>query len=274
MDDEFAPSGDLQRDTAVRTTADADRYDATIRDGYGAIKRVPNGGLLLALATRAMLTTLERPAVLTVTGHFLRPTTPGAASVSVDVLRAGRISTARTTVTQDERLTLHAVGSFANRGELGTLRRLDLTPPELPPPDHCLDVPTIVANGFDLPPVFRRLDHRVPPPLAHALRTGDSTHAAISGWFRPLRGAVDEATMPFLMDAMFPPVFVLGGPIAFTPTLEFTVQVRRPPPVGWMAYRFATRAISGGIMEEDGQLWTADGELIALSRQTALPAVG
>lgn len=60
--------------------------------------------------------------------------------------------------------------------------------------------------------------------------------------------------------------------LGFVPTIELSVQVRCPLTDGWLRHRFATRAIAGGIMDEDGELWTADGELIALSRQTALPA--
>jgi acyl-CoA thioesterase len=268
---DLAPTGDLRRDTAVTRTADGS-YETVIRNGYGAGAAVPNGGLLLALATRAMADAAQRPSLITVTGHFLRRTQAGAATVDVEILRNGRMVMTRARLSQDGAPALHATAAFADRSMLPQRTWMDRTAPVLPVPDACLSSDELRSDpSATAHPVFSRLEHRIPHDQLHFAPGASSSRAEISGWYRPLAGRPDEPAVPFLMDAMYPPVFAMGL-LSFAPTIELTVQVRRPPGDGWLRYRFATRAIAGGVMEEDGELWTADGDLVALSRQTALPS--
>lgn len=268
---DLAPTGDLTLDTAVTPTA-PDCFETLIRDGYGAGAAVPNGGLLLSVVARAMAHASERPALLTVTGQYMRRTHPGTATIAVDVLRRGRMVMTRAELEQEGERVLNATGVFADRATLPRRTWLRLSPPELPDPDACL-----AADDFPglstFPPILWRMEHRIPHDQLRFMPGNPGTDAEIAGWYRPRAGRADEAVVPFLMDAMYPPIFAIGLQ-DFAPTIELSVQVRRPPNDGWMRYRFATRAIAGGVMEEDGQLWTADGELIALSRQTALPSDG
>ncbi len=53
---------------------------------------------------------------------------------------------------------------------------------------------------------------------------------------------------------------------------ELAVQVRNPKPTGWLACSFATRFVTDGMFEEDGEIWDEEGNLVALSRQLALVA--
>lgn len=268
---DLEPTGDLMADTAVTRTAPG-CYATTIRDRYGAGSGVPNGGLLLAILARAMADTAARPSLLTVTGQYLRRTRPGPATVATQILRSGRMVMTRAHLEQDGDVAVHASGIFADRATLPQRTHIAMAAPDLPDPPACMsvdDIPDSVARDF--PPIFRRLDHRLPADQLSFARGARSEHATVSGWYRPLTGTLDEAAVPFLMDAVFPPVFNIGM-FAFVPTIEFTVQIRRSPGDGWLRHRFSTRAIAGGVMEEDGELWTADGDLIALSRQTALPS--
>jgi acyl-CoA thioesterase len=268
---DLAPTGDLTLDTAVTQTA-PDCFDALIRDGYGAGAEVPNGGLLLSVATRAMAHASGRPSLLTVTGHYMRRTHPGTATIDVDVLRRGRMVMTRAALRQGGELALHATGVFADRSMLPQRTWLRMSPPELPDPDACVSTDDLPGVS-ELPPIFWRMEHRIPRDQLRYVPGNPGTDAEIVGWYRPRAGRADEAAVPFLMDAMYPPVYAIGLQ-DFAPTIELSVQVRRPPDDGWMRYRFATRAIAGGVMEEDGQLWTAGGDLVALSRQTALPSDG
>ena len=59
-------------------------------------------------------------------------------------------------------------------------------------------------------------------------------------------------------------------PVAWVPTLEMTTHVRGVPEPGWLRCKFTTRFITGGVLEEDGEVWDASGRLVAQSRQLAL----
>jgi hypothetical protein len=91
------------------------------------------------------------------------------------------------------------------------------------------------------------------------------------GWFR-LREEepVDSFGLLVAIDAFPPTVFNARLPIAWTPTLELTTHVRGRPEPGWLQCQFTTRFISGGYLEEDGEVWDASGRLVAQSRQLAL----
>ena len=72
-----------------------------------------------------------------------------------------------------------------------------------------------------------------------------------------------------IADAFPPPVFVAYGPVAWVPTIELTVNVRNLPTTPWLKCAFRTRYMDNEILEEDGEVWDGNGELVALSRQVA-----
>ena len=56
---------------------------------------------------------------------------------------------------------------------------------------------------------------------------------------------------------------------AWVPTIELTVNVRKPPASQWLKCIFRTRFITCGLLEEDGEVWDETGALVAISRQIA-----
>ena len=72
------------------------------------------------------------------------------------------------------------------------------------------------------------------------------------------------------LDAFPPTIFNANLPVAWTPTVELTCHLRCCPAPGWLRAPFATRVISSGFLEEDGELWDSTGQLVAQSRQLAL----
>jgi hypothetical protein len=97
------------------------------------------------------------------------------------------------------------------------------------------------------------------------------------GWIRtrePRR--IDAPLIAAMTDAWAPAAFVALGRFVAAPTLDLTVHIRRPLPPADMApedhllVRFTTRLSVAGVWEEDGQLWSPSGELLAQSRQLAL----
>ena len=70
-------------------------------------------------------------------------------------------------------------------------------------------------------------------------------------------------------DAFPPPAFSVYGLLGWVPTLELTVQLRARPAPGPVQARLYTRHITNGVVEEDGEYWDSEGQLVAISRQTA-----
>ena len=102
-------------------------------------------------------------------------------------------------------------------------------------------------------------------------RTGKpSGEGKIEGWLAH-QDRTDPDVMSLLMfaDAMPPPAFNVFGRVGWVPTVELTVQIRALPSPGPIQARVQTRSITSGVMEEDGAFWDAQGQLVAIGRQTA-----
>jgi hypothetical protein len=142
-------------------------------------------------------------------------------------------------------------------------------PPELPAPETCARVVPSPA-GFP-PAIMGRLDLRLHPEDANFLQGRPSGEPLIRGWVRLLDDEPMDAFSLLLMADAFPPtIFNANLPVAWTPTLEMTTHIRGEPGPGWLRCRFSTRFITGGMLEEDGELWDDSGRLVAQSRQLAL----
>ena len=94
------------------------------------------------------------------------------------------------------------------------------------------------------------------------------------GWIRTAEPRhADRPLLAAYTDAFIPPALMRTQFGVWVPTLELTIHFRGQPPAGeypWVAAQFVTRAAAGGLIEEDGELWSADGRLLAMSRQLAL----
>ncbi len=276
--------GRFAHDTAV-TGGDGGRWQAEIRPGWD-IGGNANGGYLLAMAARAMAATAGRPDAVTVTAHFLTPGKVGPVTIDARVRKTGRrfatvAADLLATPAADRpdtaaRPVLALLGSFgdlaaADAGagaEPPAFELVDGAPPDLPPPDECSRV------GLDdqFASAFRQnLDVRLHPDDA-AFMDGEPTgRPIVRGWFR-LRDdePVDTFALLLAVDGFPPTAFNTRLPVAWTPTVELTAHVRARPAPGWLRCRFSTRFVTGGFLEEDGELWDERGHLVAQSRQLAL----
>ena len=106
---------------------------------------------------------------------------------------------------------------------------------------------------------------------------GPSSQAETGGWIR-LREPrpYDAALVVALTDAWYPAIFTRVQEPMGVPTIDLTVHIRsvealqRMRPEDWMAVHFRTTVASEGFLEEDGEIWTPDGTLVAHSRQLGL----
>jgi hypothetical protein len=271
----------FERDTAVERTGDG-RYTGAIDPGWAVIDgAAPNGGYLMALAARAMRDPVpEHPDPVTLTAHYLAPPAVGEVEVAVEVLRSGRRhSTIAATVSQGGEDKVRLLGAFGDLSRAEGPTRIDRRPPELPPIEACVaftDEAETEARtgGFPPPPIAQRFDHRMPSAVLGWTQGRPSGRGHIGGYLRWRDGSeMDTLGLLVVADCYPPAIFDAAlGDIGWVPTIELTVQVRARPAPGFLAGWFATEAVTDGYLEEDGEVWDADGRLVVLSRQLALAA--
>ncbi len=254
-------------DTAVRADGGG-RYATEIRPGWD-IGGKANGGYLLSLVVRAMRDATGRPDPVTVTGHYLSPGHPGPAVITTDVVKIGRtFTTATASLAAEGKPLLQVLGTFGDVSSPMGPERVDAAPPELPAPDA--SVPVEPSDTFP-PPFMGRVDLRLHPDDAGFERGAPSGEPRVRGWFRLRDGeSIDTLGLILAVDAFPPTAFNARLPVAWTPTVELTAHVRARPTPGWLRCVFTTRFVTGGFLEEDGEIWDDSGRLVAQSRQLAL----
>jgi acyl-CoA thioesterase len=261
--------GGFAADTAV-TMHPGGRFEAAIRPGWD-IGGNANGGYLMAIAARAMSVASGRPDPVTITAHYLAPGRRGAVEGEVTLLKQGRRFAVASASLRDEGKPLLAVlgtfGDLTAAGPGAAPERIEAAPPDLPPPEQCYGHDP--ARGA--PPMSGRVDLRLHPEDAGFALGQPSGTMRVRGWFRLRDGEpVDTLALLLAVDAFPPTAFNARLPVAWTPTVELTAHLRARPAPGWLRASFSTRFVSGGFLEEDGEIWDAGGRLVAQSRQLAL----
>src|ERR671913_534198 len=121
-------------DLATAVRGGPERWSAEVDPGWAVAGR-PNGGYLLALATRAAMEAAGQPHPLAVSAHFLSPADPGPAELEVRRLRTGRsLSTTRVTMAQDGQARLEALVTAGPNDPRGAPRWERGNGPARPPP--------------------------------------------------------------------------------------------------------------------------------------------
>jgi acyl-CoA thioesterase len=254
------------RDTSVDTVRPG-RYAGNMDPDWWIV-RGPNGGYVAALVLRAIVAEIGDPARTprSLTVHYTRPPKAGPVEVGVHIERAGRtLSTVSARLTQDDRLLAVALAALAEDRDGPDFS--DLRAPTVDPAERLGPAP---PGPADIP--FRRqFETRWalgnPPP--GETPPGDW----IGGWIRLADPEpVDHVVVAALTDAWAPSVFSRLGVRTTAPTIDLTVHFREPPPeqAEWCLVRFRSAHSGHGYVEEDGEVWSADGRLLAQSRQLAV----
>jgi acyl-CoA thioesterase len=247
-------------------------YAGAIADGWET-PRGPLGGYVLAIVLNGMLQAVGDDArqPRTVTMHFLRPPHAGPVTVRPAIERAGRtLTTATARLEQDGKPIALALGAFSTAWESPLLD--DAPMPDVEPADPSRPEPSQLTPATDRPrPAFTGR-------LTMQGRFGDppfssSAQGEVGGWLglreeRP----IDALAVALLADAWFPAPWPRLRELAPAPTVELTVHFRAPLPLpdGVLLGRFRNRLVRDGFFDEDGELWTPDGTLVAQSRQLGL----
>ena len=253
--------GDFEHDTAIAEQAPG-AYDCAIGEDWW-VGAGPNGGYLAAIVVRALearVDTAERP-LRSLTVHYQRAPQPGPARICVELEREGRsVTFARVVATQDDRQFASALAVLARPRE--SLELATATAPGIAPPDTL----EALATGDAFPPFAQHFDYR-------PLLTPDQGQALTGGWFRLREDRpLDAPLVTAMCDSWFPAIFAVAHEPLAVPTLDLTVHLRArlPRPQEWVLGRFTTRTVADGFLEEDAELWSPSGELLAQSRQLAL----
>ena len=259
----------LDDDTALRPAGDG-AFAGEIADLWWT-PRGPLGGYVMAIVLRAMQLAVDdeerRPRSFTM--HFLRPPAAGAVVVRPVVERAGRSLTSLSArLEQEGRLLGLALAAFSSAWPGPELHDAEARMPDVAPPEGG-DAPAVAASR-DRPPFLDLLTMQPrfgDPPFT------SSEHAEVGGWFglrekRPL----DALAVALLADAWFPSPWPRLERLAPAPTIDLTVHFRAPLPLpdALLLGRFRSRLLRDGFFDEDGELWTPDGTLVAQSRQLGL----
>jgi acyl-CoA thioesterase len=257
---------DFEHDTAVSAAGDG-AFDCEIHPAWWVIAG-PNGGYIAAMIVRALEATVaEGRPLRSLTVHYMRAPEAGPALIRVETAREGRsVSFMRATLEQGGKEQATAVAVFAADR---TGPAFDTAhPPDIPAPE---DVPLQGETRLQAPPFAQNFDFR---PAIGGKPFEGAAEAVTGGWLWPKQGPdeLDSALAVALCDSWFPALFTaVDAPLA-VPTLDLTVHLRAPlpRPADWVLGSFWTRRVRDGFLEEDGELFSRDGELLAQSRQLAL----
>ncbi|MEL6983316.1 MAG: thioesterase family protein [Actinomycetota bacterium] len=261
---------DFDEAIAVTTTGEG-QLRASIAPGWD-IRGIPNGGYLLALMTAAGQTAVPQPHPLSVSATYLGPPDFSEADLTVDVARVGRRqSTATVRLHQNGEEKVRATMTF------GTL--LDADPeiladdaerPLEPRPAASQLVERASTDGEVI-----ALRERVEILLAEGVGFAagqPSGEARLDAWLRFANGRdPDPLALLLFGDAVPPSIFERRGlGVGHVPTVQLTTHLFALPAPGPVQARFRTRVQGGSFIDEDGELWDANGRLVATARQLAL----
>ncbi len=259
----------FDQSTSVTPTSNG-TYQALIDRGWW-ILRGPNGGYIAAMLVRAMQAEMgdDERTLRSLTVHYLRPPAEGPATVSTRIERTGRgLSTITARLEQNGAVQAIATAAFAKPRGGNDLFHARM--PEVLPPERC---PTRPNNPT---PMHERYETRVAIGPASFDPADKVRDARTGGWIRLVEHRpLDAALLAAYADAWPPALFATSEfppPMGGVPTVDLTVHVRAPLPLTIAADEFVlvvfrTSHVHDGFLEEDGEIWSRDGRLLAQSRQ-------
>ncbi|MGD9792624.1 MAG: acyl-CoA thioesterase [Acidimicrobiia bacterium] len=262
----------FDRDTACEPLGDG-RYGCRIDRGWW-IERGPNGGYVAATMLTSFIAEVADPmrAPRSLTVHYLAPPAEGPAEIVVSIDRQGRSLTyASARMYQGERLLVAAMCAFAASAPGVTFN--DSQMPAVPVAGDLVDL--VRPDGAPMVPMSERYQMRW--AIGALPWEGSADRAVAGGWIRPVEARpLDHRLLAALCDAWVPPVFSRVEERLGVPTIDLTIHFLAPLPHPGMSDTdfvlsvFSSTVAGDGFIEEDGEIWSADGVLLAKCRQLAL----
>jgi acyl-CoA thioesterase len=264
----------FDRDTALTPIGDG-RFAGRIDTGWW-IERGPNGGYIAAIVLRGLALAVGDPdrTPRSLTVHYLAPPQEGPCEMHTKIERTGRRVTFVTgRLVQGDRLLALAMGAFAVSME--GLVFADIAMPDALPLDEAELLPLMQTPSGAVSPMRDRYEQR----WAIGGRPFTSAPVAVVGGYirfkDEVRRPIDHLAVTAFSDAWIPSVFSRFPQPMGIPTVDLTVHFRAPLPHPTMSdddyclVAFRTQVAAEGFVEEDGEVWSPDGVLLAHSRQLA-----
>lgn len=266
---------DFARDTAVTALPSAPGwYTADLPEAWSF--KTPSGGVLMAIALRAMQAELKDPALLVRSANtlFCSPVPSGPLEIRVEVLRRGSAAAQMRAGLSSSKMPgpgLEVSATFA----------LDRDGPDLldsAPRPHIRPQDAIVLGepgGYEF---FKNFEMR----LAEGNEWwkpgwAPSPEARYSRWVRYLTeprlsdGTLDPLAIPPVVDLMPTALLQKLGPDHpryFAPSLDLTVHFLEPAKTPWIMTASHVRFARGGYASADVEVWDEDNRLAAFATQT------
>jgi acyl-CoA thioesterase len=256
-------------DTKVTRLA-PNRYVANIRDAWN-LRPLPQGGVVTALALRAMEDALDHPEQRLRTLHttFVAQVAHGPVTIDVELLRQGRSMS---------HLRAEVMNTGARRGHntiavFGATRQgfdfTDLEPPGVPPPHDCPSFRDPPPDDFEFifepMPFWEQLVEGRPASGHAPWETYVPEHADRAMWYRfddpPFLddGTLDPLAVVVMADTMPGAVGEMIGPTTdkswFAPSVDLTVHVLDDCRSPWVLAHNKARYAGDGYASADMALW-------------------
>jgi acyl-CoA thioesterase len=254
--------------TAVRAVGPG-RYESRIDEAWN-LRPLPQGGVVTALALRAMAAELDDPAQPLRTLHtsFAAQVADGPVSIDVDLLRRGRsMSHLRAEVRNPEASRGHLTTGIFGAGREG-YEFTDLVPPaDVPPPDQCPSFRDPVPDGvepFEPIPFWDQLVEGravIGHPPWEDFVPDRAEHAAWHRFDEPPfldDGTVDPLSLVVLADMMPGAVAEKVGRQGrewFAPSVDLTVHLLDQCRSSWVLAHNRARWAGDGYCSSDMALW-------------------
>lgn len=253
---------------------------AAVRDNPGSVTipaewsqgRACFGGLMAALNYEAMRAQVpEGRPVRSLAITFVGPAEPGVPiSFEVEILRHGKaVSQVLGRAVQNGQVTTLMQGSFGASRESMISVKADAAP-DLKPVDACPELPFV--SGI-MPEYLRFMEIRW---ALGGLPFSNTPSPAVGGYARfsdtSQSEPMTEAHILALVDTWPPAVLPHLNRPAPGSSLTWTIEFVQPQPVldtlQWCSYRAVIEHARDGYGHTAAAMWTPEGELIAISRQT------
>lgn len=240
-------------------------FSGHVTDNW-SVNGIADGGYLMAILANAMMQHSDMQSTPIITANFLNRCEPGDAEIFIEKISASKqFNRFQGSLKQKGKEKVRAFGTFSAENKDCLIERCEASCPEIAELEKCLSIPEMPNYT-----IFNQLDIRLDPVCTVWLSGKLSAKSESKGYiqFKDHRH-FDVPSILLVADAFPPAVLSSQGMVAWVPTIELSVNIRKIPTTDWLKCSFRTRFITCGLLEEDGEIWDQNDELIAISRQIA-----